>query len=160
MTRCHLVAASKGLAESIAARARPADIAELLDGSGTTPLQAMLDGMERSPHVAVGMRGDVPVCMFGAVPFSALSGKAAVWMIGSRELDRPSVQRDLLRLSVQVIDDLQARYPALLYNFVDERNTRAIRWLRWLGFRFAPAIPFGVKRKPFLPFYRFEVPNV
>ena len=44
-----------------------------------------------------------------------------------------------------------ATYP-LLRNYVDERNTMAIRWLEWLGFEILPVEPFGVEGLPFHPF--------
>ena len=37
---------------------------------------------------------------------------------------------------------------------VDARNARAIRWLRWLGFRIHPAEAHGIQG---LPFHRFEM---
>ena len=41
-----------------------------------------------------------------------------------------------------------------MFNYVDARHTDAIRWLKWLGFEFDEAAPYG----PFdLPFYRFTM---
>lgn len=141
-------------AEFIATHAREADVTELLASSGSTPLQAMQAGMKDTTNVYTGLLDGVPVCMFGARAFSVLGGMGCAWMIGSRALDGYRVQRALLRISLEVVDALQAEYPRLLYNFVDERNHKAIRWLRWLGFKFAAPIPIGVNGEMFIPFHR------
>jgi len=41
-----------------------------------------------------------------------------------------------------------------LENWVDARNTKAINWLRWLGFTVHDPVPFGVAG---LPFHRFDM---
>ena len=46
---------------------------------------------------------------------------------------------------------LLGRY-AVLTNFVDARNEPAIKYLRWLGFRFGVATPWGSAGLPFHPF--------
>ncbi len=142
-------------AQALAEDPRPADVAEFLAVSGSDPLSVMQAGLRASVEPLTGLYDGKPVCMFGAAPWSILGGVGAAWMVGSRQLDRPSVQRDLLRLSPPVVDYLQDQFPALLYNFVDQRNTAAIRWLRWLGFEFgAEPIPYGVEGRPFLFFHR------
>lgn len=133
---------------------RPADVAELSVTSKSTPEEAMLRGLRASPMAFTGMVDGVPVCMFGASPYSILGGMGAAWMIGSRGLEPLRVQKALLRESRPMLDVLQGLYPALLYNFVDSRNVCAIRWLRWLGFTFGDPIPMGAKKIPFFPFYR------
>lgn len=154
MRRAAVIPATAAHAERIALSARPADIDELWASSRSTPLDAMLRGIERTVEPWVGLFDGEPVCMFGASPFSIMGGMGSAWMIGSTALDRRGVQKELLRLSRPVVDYMQDQFPGLLYNFVDARNTAAIRWLRWLGFQFADPIPYGVDGLPFLPFYR------
>jgi len=43
---------------------------------------------------------------------------------------------------------------SLLYNYVDARNVKSIKWLRWLGFQLDEPAPYGVRG---LPFHRFEL---
>lgn len=155
--KAQLVPATREHAQAIAANARDADRDELWASSRSEPLDAMLRGLEGTPRAWVGMYDGEPACMFGAWPFSALGGIAAAWMIGSRVLEGHGAQRALLRVSKPVVAYMRDQYPELLYNFVDERNTSAIRWLRWLGFEFAEAIPYGVDGLPFLPFYMKKV---
>lgn len=152
--RARIVPAERTHAEAIAANARDADVAELWASSRSDPLAAMLRGMESTVHPFTALYEGEPACMFGASPFSILGGMGAAWMIGSRVLESRGAQKYLLRLSVPVVDFMQDQFPNLLYNFVDQRNTSAIRWLRWLGFQFSDPIPYGVDGLPFLPFYR------
>lgn len=149
-----IVPAEPWHAAVIAANPRPADLAELHACSRAKPHDAMTRGMEATANPFTGLYDGVPVCMFGAAPFSIMGGIGTAWMIGSAALDRFGVQKDLLRLSVPVVEYMQAQFPTLLYNFVDQRNRSAIRWLRWLGFEFNDPIPYGVDGLPFLPFYR------
>lgn len=160
MIRARIIPATVEHAHAIAAMPRPADVAELSASSGATPLEAMLRGMDRTAEPLTAIYDGEPACMFGVTPFSALGGMGAVWMIGSQVLARPGAQRDLLRLSAPVVAYMQDQYPRLLYNFVDQRNRQAIRWLRWLGFTFGDPMPYGIEGRPFLPFSRSGVTHV
>jgi len=41
-----------------------------------------------------------------------------------------------------------------LENYVDARNTKAINWLKWLGFQFADeTVPYGMLKMPFYKFW-------
>lgn len=95
----------------------------------------------------------VPVCMFGATPYSILGGIGTPWMVGSTGLDPLSVQKELLRLSRPALARMQMAFPSMLFNVVDQRNEAAQRWLHWLGFHFLAPVPVGPDSAPFLPFY-------
>lgn len=154
MIRAKIVPATAEHAHAIAQRPRAADVAELWACSRSDPLDAMLRGMERTVRPFTAIYEGEPACMFGAAPFSILGGIGSAWMIGSTVLDQYGAQKDLLRLSEPVVEYMQQQFPSLLYNFVDQRNVSAIRWLRWLGFQFSDPISYGVDGLPFLPFYR------
>lgn len=151
--RVEILPATAEHAESIALRARPADVAELQASSRSTPLEAMLRGIASSTMSYTGFVDGVPVCLFGVAPFSIMTGKGIVWMIGSTELDRPRVQRELLRFSHIAVGYMREHYPTMLFNFVDQRNESALRWLRWLGFSFDEPIAYGDDGLPFVPVY-------
>lgn len=152
--RGHVVVGEPWHVDAIADDARAADVAELWASSRTHPRDAMKRGLASSVSTFTGFFDGVPVCMFGASPFSILGGYGIAWMLGSSALDRLCVQKSLLRHSGPAVDYLQSQFPTLLYNFVDQRNASAIRWLDWLGFEFDDPIPYGVDGLPFLPFYR------
>lgn len=152
--RSRIVPATIEHASVIAMTPRAADVAELWACSRSNPLDAMIRGMERTVEPFTALYEGRPACMFGASPFSIMGGMGAAWMIGSTVLNEHGAQKDLLRLSEPVVEYMQEQFPNLLYNFVDQRNVAAIRWLRWLGFQFSDPIAYGVDGLPFLPFYR------
>jgi hypothetical protein len=152
--RTAIVPAQAWHAVVIGQNPRPADVAELAASSGSTPEEAMVRGLNSSVRAFTGLVDDEPVCMFGASPYSILGGVGAAWMIGSDALRSMRVQRALLRESAAALDLLQSMFPEMLYNFVDQRNTCAIRWLTWLGFTFLDPVIVGHEKLPFLPFYR------
>ena len=153
-----IIPAEEWHAAVIGANPRPADVAELAVTSGSTPEQAMLRGLSSSVRAYTGLVDGVPVCMFGAAPYSILGGIGSAWMIGSTGLSPLRVQKSLLRESRPMLDVLQELFPVMLYNFVDARNDCAIRWLKWLGFTFMDPIPMGRAKLPFFPFYKVGQP--
>lgn len=137
-------------AESIACYAREADVLELWAAAKSTPLESMLRGMERSEAWTWLIDG-MPVCMFGVCPVSILGGYGVPWMVGTHQIDAHAGA--FLRNSKAGILELLGHWDHL-QNWVDARNTKAIRWLRHLGFTIHPAAPYG----PFdLPFHHFEM---
>ena len=70
-------------------------------------------------------------------------------MLTAHEL--PDHARFFLRRNRFYVAEIRSKY-RLLLNFVDARNTMAIRWLEWLGFDVAPARPLGPENMPFHPF--------
>lgn len=138
-------------AESIACYAREADVRELWACAKTTPLAAMVKGMRVSPDAWTWLVDGVPVCMFGVAPYSILGGGGCPWLIGTHEIDSHAWL--FLRNSKDGILGLLAQWDHL-HNWVDARNTKAIKWLKFLGFTIHPAEPYG----PFgLPFHHFEM---
>lgn len=91
----------------------------------------------------------VPICMFGVS--SGEIGEGRPWMIGTKDLDRFAFLF-LRRCRPQVERMLAIR--SVLANYVSVDNTRAIEWLRWLGFEFSEPIKYGPKGGMFR---RFEL---
>jgi hypothetical protein len=92
-----------------------------------------------------------PVCMFGVSPNPVLQGVGMPWMIGTTLLERHAMT--FLRRCRPYLEEMSESF-VLLQNYVDARNVSAIRWLKWLGFKFdspQPTGPFG------LPFHRFQM---
>jgi len=160
MRRAQIVTATRDHADIIAASPRPADVAELWASSRVSPAEAMQAAMEASRHAYTGVFDGVPVCMFGAAPYSILGGTGTPWMVGSTGLQPLAAQKALVKLSRPVVDFMQDEFPEMLFNLVDDRNTAAKRWLRWLGFTINEPITFGPDSLPFRPFYRRSHPNV
>jgi hypothetical protein len=149
MAQITVVDATLDHAQAIAQDARPADVAELWAQARSTPLESMARGIERSVFALTALFDGVPVAMFGVVLASALTGRGTPWMIATRQLDRH--QRQFLRACLPAVAEMSRMFPVLV-NEVDARNTKAIRWLAWLGFTIHPARPAGPDGLPFHPF--------
>lgn len=87
------------------------------------------------------------LALFGDAQHSA--GLGVPWLISTVHVDR--YPREFLRVCKPAVAEMLAHHGCLL-NYVDARNLTAIRWLRWLGFAFGEAVPYGHAGLPFLPF--------
>jgi hypothetical protein len=73
-------------------------------------------------------------------------------MIGTTQLDKNVGA--FIRHSKPYYSAVRSTYPYLV-NYVDARNRKSIKWLKWLGFEFEDKPkPMGVAG---LPFYKFEL---
>lgn len=125
-------AVEPGDADELVAGMRQADVDEILAGGRNTPRGAVDESVARSILVrTVTVDGRV-ACIFGLVPMLGVLGDmAAPWMLGTDLVSANS--RALMRRSRPYIADMLQAYP-LLFNVVHARNTRAVGWLRRIGF--------------------------
>lgn len=130
---------------------RPEDVQEFYASSGQTPEQVLHNGFARSPEVMAGRVDGALVCIFGVCPLGLFSGKWAPWLVASPAMYEH--KREFIQYCKPVLDAMLARYNPL-QNWVDARNTAAIRWLRWLGFTIHDPEPFGYQG---LPFHKFTM---
>ncbi len=131
----------------LAAKMREADKEEVWASHHVTPTQSLLFAVSTA-HVALSVRCDGVLTMIFGV--SRRNGPGACpWMLSSEELDAYAVT--FYRMTK---DNIQAQLNAYGYleNYVDVRNTRSIRWLKWLGFKFDEPAPYGMDGKPFMRF--------
>jgi len=136
----------------VADNCRKTDKAELFALALIDPYNAIKDGVETSETSWTGLINNVPVCIFGVCPVGGLFGNMGrPWMIGTDLIDQHAIT--FLRRNKKFVKMMLNQY-GYLSNYVDCRNTKAIQWLRWLGFSFNEPEPMG----PFmLPFMRFEM---
>lgn len=151
--RARVVEAQPEHVEAIVADARHADVDELFAATGITPELAMWKGLACSTHAWTGFFDDRPVCMFGVAPRSVLSGRGYPWLIGTNLMERHALV--FLRECRPNLEQMKSAYN-LLENYVDARNVKAVRWLRWLGFDISPAAPYGDLGLPF-HYFKMEV---
>ncbi len=136
----------------IAENIREDDRREILAFSGGTPLDAMVQGYGFSDKPRTVLVGDTPVAMFGSGIVEPRVG--AVWLLGTDGIH--DISRQFLRESKKWLEELHDNYD-LLFNYVDERNTVHIKWLKWLGFKFIYRHEhFGVGKLPFFEFVRIK----
>lgn len=139
-------------AVTLAANLRPQDLAEVeaLRGPGSA-LAAIREGIAASLWCdAIEVDGEL-AAIVGLVPYqSAVLGDTGVpWMLGTPAVDRCGGV--LIRLTPAYIARMLADFPRL-FNIVDARNTRAVRWLQRAGFHLSPAVPAGPTGALFHPF--------
>jgi hypothetical protein len=63
------------------------------------------------------------------------------------------------KIAEKIIDIFLITYPKL-YNYIDVRSKKTIRWLKWAGFEFAAAAPYGVEQRPFHLFTKTKLQEV
>jgi len=138
-------------AESIAAIVREADVDEITGALGIDMVHGLrmcFGGSCKASKIVVA--GQV-VAVFGDAIHDAQQSIGVPWLISTVHVQRRA--RSFLKVCKPEVQEMLDRHSRLI-NYVDARNSSAIRWLKWLGFRFGEAVPYGPKG---LPFYQFEM---
>lgn len=148
-TRYEMVPATLDHAQELAWNMREADRQEVWAAAHYSPRQATFFSLEASRDARVGLVDGRVVCMFGVGPAAIVSTTGVPWLLTTDLVKKHA--GPFLRRNKRVVEEMLAAYP-FLRNHVDERNTMAIRWLRWLGFEILLAEPFGAEGLPFHPF--------
>jgi hypothetical protein len=148
--RYQIVTATIEHACALCPRVREADIEEF-HATGMTVDAVLSDGLKVSTYAWAGLIDGEVACIFGVASPSVLSGEGVPWMVGSDLLDLHA--HAFLRRSRRVVSHMLSLYDHL-ENYVDSRNTRAVHWLRWLGFTLHAPEPHGPQG---VPFHRFEM---
>lgn len=142
---------------NIAPRLRAEDREEIIAATGLPPELVLPLGITPNRHVFVAgviERPDSPEIIFGVDPVPGEPDVGVIWMVSTPVIfDYP--QR-FAAVSAEMISRLHEMYP-FLTNFIDERNTRHIRWLKWLGFTMLRRIEkLGPRSLPFLEFASYR----
>lgn len=132
---------------------READRRELKAASGKGPFEMLALGLIHSEEcIALLTEDGTPFAVAGVTRMPDFGG--SVWMLATNDLERCKMR--FLRNIRAGVDMWQKKYK-LLHNYVDERNTVHINWLRWLGFTFIKRHErFGVELRPFIEFVRID----
>lgn len=134
-------------AELLAQTMRQADIVELA-ATGTDPLTALIESVERSVVAWTAENDDGIICMWGVAPASILGGIGAVWLLGSDLVTQ--VKKRFLIETLKYVAEMRELFPVLI-NYVMVGNDVSQRWLRWAGAKFYPPIKInGVWFQPFV----------
>jgi hypothetical protein len=128
---------------------RQADIDEITEALGVPMEEALLDAVTGSLNAKKIVVDGLVVAVFGDAVYSILGSIGVPWLISTIHVERHA--RAFLKVCRPEVQGMLTRHQHLL-NYVDARNTVAIRWLKWLGFNFAPAAPYGARRFPFHQF--------
>lgn len=140
-------------AQYIGENVRPEDAEELWASSFSKAGEVIEKGLRYSDVAYAGIINGVPVCVWGVVKESLISDDGIPWMVGSNELNNDDVAKTFLRLCREPIMVMLENYDRL-ENYVDARNIRSQRWLRYMGFTIEKEpIPYGVLQMPFYKFW-------
>jgi len=153
MTKAQVLPVSVDEAEEIAAIVRQADIDEICEGLGLDMVYALrccFGGSLKASKIVVD--GKI-VAVFGDSIHDMQMGVGVPWLISTVHVG--SRARAFLKVCRGEVEEMLTRHRTLL-NFVDARNVKAIRWLRWLGFEFFDPIPYGPKDLDFYPFQKIR----
>lgn len=150
MTAYEVARATPEHGEYVAEHMRAADVAEIWVGWRHTPAEAIARSVAVSRDAFTGLADGVPFCVFGVGTATAMGDVGSPWMLGTEALPRHA--RTFLRGSVAFVGHVRGEY-SRLENYVDARNTLALRWLKWLGFTMEEAVPFGPDKLPFHKFW-------
>tara|TARA_R100001594_G_scaffold98085_1_gene132514 strand:- start:234 stop:632 length:399 start_codon:yes stop_codon:yes gene_type:complete len=131
---------------------RSADRDEIKAALGKSPFDGLIDSVALSDVPFTIMADQEPAAMFGAGP--VVSGVGCIWLLGTDLILQNSTR--FLRESRYWLEICAKPYD-LLFNYVDERNSAHIRWIKWLGFTVINRHEkFGVEQRPFLEFVRIS----
>jgi len=130
----------------------PSDYQEALDGSGcTTSSSALMTCLRISKVTWVIEEGSGPdKSIIGVFGLGSREGQVHPWLLGSPSLHQQHALT-LCRGGRKVVADWKQRFPYML-NVVWEKNERAIKWLKWLGFRFPEGEQMKVNGNIYLKF--------
>lgn len=129
----------------IAAGMRQADRNEVWATAGIIAEDAVKLSLEHSEIARTWLVDGLPASIGGITRISETVG--TIWLLGTDAIDRH--QRAFIVDSCAVFAEIRKGYDAL-FNFVDVRNEKAVRWLKWLRFSEDGPYPYGVFRQPFL----------
>lgn len=123
---------------------READRAELEEALGLDVAASLSDDLEGSKIVCNGHL----LAAFGDSKHDEDTG--VPWLISTVHIEK--FPRAFLSVCKPEIRLMLTRH-RFLVNYVDVRNTTAIRWIGWLGFTFAAPVSYGPNGYLFHPFY-------
>jgi hypothetical protein len=134
----------------LARNLRKADRQEVYSAYGWGPLEAVECSRQASRACFVVLYKGDPALIFGVSDILSDPGHGCIWMLGTDAVDK--FRKRFVRYSREYLKELCVGYDSV-YNYVDERHTESIRWLRSIGANFTHRHPeFGIEKRPFLEF--------
>lgn len=136
----------------LAEKMRAEDRAEVLSSGSFTAADAVIESVEATTDPrSLFINGELAV-MYGVVPgpTNLIGRRVGVpWVLTTDVVTRNP--KAFVKASRQILPDLFLDKD-ILVNYVDDRYTSSVRWLRMLGFWVGEPEPFGSNGEPFRPF--------
>ena len=134
----------------LAPRIRKGDRQEIMASDGASPLEALVIPFTQKNakiYSIIGTKSEGVIGMFGSSPTKE-KGYGVVWLLSSETLFKHTKQ--FIKECPYWIDEMGKGYK-YLYNFVDKRNWKSLKWLQYLGFEPKTEIgDYGFGKMPFL----------
>lgn len=112
-------------------RLRAQDEVEVRLMSKKAPMEAIEASVGLSDEAYIGYIDGKPEAVFGLA--SMHPGVGSPWFVGTDAVVANA--REWLGVAIVWLDRMNTIYPTLT-NIVHRKNTKAVRWLRWMGFQF------------------------
>jgi len=135
--------------EALVENMRQADRDEVAAISSRPLRQIVQDSVELSSYVKSGLVNGEIACIWGVCPISIIGSKGSPWLLATPVIEKHPMA--FLRRCKPFIKKFRSLYK-YMENYVDVRNKVAIHWLKWMGFKFDEARPYGVQNKDFYHF--------
>ena len=140
----------------VADNLREADREEILASVGIEPSIALPQYLAEGREVyAAGLCMDNRAeILYGLDPIFGVERAAVIWLLSTdRIYDFPV---EFVVRTRELYDEAHTRFD-LLTNFIDARNTRHIKWLKFLGFTMIRRVEqFGAENRPFIEFASYR----
>lgn len=134
----------------LAPKIRKGDRQEIRASNNASPLQALVVPFtikDAKIYSIIGTQDEGVIGMFGSCPTEEKQF-GAVWLLSSEQLFKHTKQ--FIKECPYWIAQMSKGYD-FVYNFVDERNWKSLKWLQFLGFEPKQKIgEFGFGKMPFL----------
>lgn len=134
----------------LAPRLRKIDREEIKAASNVSCLEALVTPFTcetAKTYSVVNTETDEVIGMFGSAP-SGDPEYGVAWLLSSEDLYNHT--KEFVKQSPHWISEMGKGYK-YLYNFVDKRNWKSLKWLQYLGFEPKEQIDnYGVGNMPFL----------
>ena len=134
----------------LAPKMRMGDRKEIMASNGSTPLESLVIPFTQKGakiYSIIGTKSEGVIGMFGSTPTNE-KDYGVVWLLSSEHLFKHIKQ--FIKECPKWVAEMSEGYE-YVYNFVDERNWKSLKWLQFLGFEPKEKIgDFGVGKMPFL----------
>lgn len=142
-----LVPATEELARELAVTMRAPDAAEVAALTGQTPIEALLTSVRYSDYSRAMFSGGELLMLFGLGRQPSFK-PAVVWALSGDAVERH--RGAFWQGCWEGLAEMLDREP-WLFELVDARYRRSLRWLERLGFELGESVTAGVAGLPFVP---------
>ena len=134
----------------LAPKMRKADREEILASHGKTPLESLVVPFtyeKARSYTIIGTAKEGVIGMFGVAPTKDPEYGIA-WLLSSEDLFKHTKQ--FIKECPYWVSQMSEGY-TYIYNWVDRRNWKSLKWLQYLGFEAKEEMKqYGVGKLPFL----------